>query len=429
VSHNETVSDKTKPLTSGPTAPETRPRSRWRRLWQVLILTLFAAIVWNYERIWAGATNWAARSALKSRDADRALKWLSMGGWLAPKNAEAAFLQARACRRLGEMQKVRECLELALHRGLDPRRIEREQWLAYAQTGQMHEAEPHIQELLSAPGDEASEICEAFVNGYYRLYQYAKAEPMLDAWQADLPSDPRPHEFRGIWYSFQRAWQDAIQSNRRALELDPGLGEVRLRLAEAYFQVHDYDAAEREFRAVLSKTPRSTEAQARLADVHLARGEKDAAEVLYNDVLAEQSLHEGAVTGKVQLEMDRSDYTAALAVLEPAVEAHPLNRRLQYMLGVCLKNLGRIQEAGPHLQFADESDAAMSRRTLLLDLIEKEPYNVELRYEFADLTRRYVSEDEGLRWLIAILQIDPTHQKTRDALKTLTGTKHPQPQG
>jgi hypothetical protein len=93
---------------------------------------------------------------------------------------------------------------------------------------------------------------------------------------------------------------------------------------------------------------------------------------------------------------------------------------MQYMLGVCLKNVGRVEDAAAHLKFADESDAAMSRRTLLLDLIEKEPFNVELRYEFADLTRRFVSEDEGLRWLIGILQIDPTHQKTREALKSYT---------
>ncbi len=68
---------------------------------------------------------------------------------------------------------------------------------------------------------------------------------------AELPNDPRR----------------AIESFRRALDLDREFVQARIGLARAYLALGDYDAAERQVRRALRQSPHNKEAEALLATI------------------------------------------------------------------------------------------------------------------------------------------------------------------
>ena len=142
--------------------------NRWRRFrWLIAIVAAFGLAALTRGLWWPLTFQSAARDALSKQEYDDALKSLDWATFLAPEDAETAFLRARAFRRMGRFQQSIAAIKRA--KQLHPRseRFQREEWLCQAHSGQLNRVSQHVPELLKDPRGE-SEDGEVAVQDFLR---------------------------------------------------------------------------------------------------------------------------------------------------------------------------------------------------------------------------------------------------------------------
>lgn len=359
---------------------------------------------------------WQARRALSNRNAEQATEFLKSAERLEPDNGEIHFLLARAYRRQGRFDLVRHEIERAWQCGHPTEILQREQWLALAQAGQMKEAEPHLQELLMNAGEDGPEICEAYVNGYLRLYRISPALRLLDAWQADFPDDPRPHFCRGVVWRHLRQRAKAAEEFNRALRIDPDDVESRLRLATVLAELHEFESAATEYAACLQQRPTDVGVLYGLAVCLRAEGKTAEAKTAFQRVLELAPDHFGAQFKMGQLALSENKVPEALDWLNAAVKQEPFNQAARYSLASALQANGQADAARPHFQYAAEADIKLEKVQLLMEVVAKQPDLVEPRHQVGAILLQYGSPAEAVGWLHSALQIDAGHEATHKLL-------------
>lgn len=331
-------------------------------------------------------------------------------------SSESSLLAARTLRLLGRMRESQERLQQATRLGADPTRVQREHWLCLAQSGQMSLAGPHLGELLLSPGDDAAEICEAFVAGYVVLQRYGDAQRLLDGWLADFPEDEQAWFFRGRIEATSDRPSEALQSFRKALEFNPARDDIRLHFAATLADVRDYPTAETEFARLLEAQPDSPAVLREWASLLTETGRsQEAAEVC-------RRLVDGALEDfDTELQLARllfqlGEYDEAHAQLERLHARSPRHKDVRFLLGSVLRQRNELAKAREHLRYAREAEAELARVTEQVRQLEQDPSDVDLRFSIAQSLLTYGREQEGADWLRTILDFQPDHQ---DALKGL----------
>ncbi len=356
-----------------------------------------------------------AERALRERNAEAALGWLeSIPEW--NRVGQTHLLFAKAYRRQGKLDLVREHLLTAWDQGVPVERLELEQWLTLAQSGQIQEAEPHLQQLLQDPGDDAPEICEALVAGYFRNYQIARAMPLLTAWEADFPDDPRPYELRGIWFQDAGRWKEAAATYEKALKRAPDLTRIRRGMAVCLRELHEYDKAETQFLQCLRETPDDSVLLVAWGELLLASGKIPEARSVLQQVLNSSSENTDAriAMGRVLL-MD-GDAKAAIELLEPLYDENPIDSEIQYSLASALQASGASEQAGELFRKVTAAEEQLRHRQELIDSLDHDPNQPEVRYEIAMISMNHVAPEEGLRWLLSVIDLNPRHTASHVAL-------------
>ena len=175
-------------------------RKRIFACWATIFLVAWFGPSWI-----ARGAQWQARQQLVARQPEKALRWLDLATAVVGANSDERFLRARAQRKLGRLDLAKSLLLHAFELGYPRDRLEREQWLCMAQTGQLRQAEPHLVQLLTDPQGDVEEICEAFVNGFGMNYRFDDALKVLDAWISDYGQDPYPYYLRGRIFRIQKS--------------------------------------------------------------------------------------------------------------------------------------------------------------------------------------------------------------------------------
>lgn len=396
--------------------PDSKPRPRRRSRLVVVGLILIVAGLASYPWVWQEYRMQQARSLLLRRDTPSARVWLDAALQRDPRRGEAHFLLARTSRREGQMDEVGEHLQRAWDVGYDRQRIEREQWLALAQTGQLDEAEPHRIELLADPRGDAVEICEAYVNGYLRAYRFQEALELLDAWQADFPEDAQPHYSRALVWSHLMRTADSVEEYELALQLDPNRIDARVQLANQLTSLHRYDEAGEHYRVCLEQDPKMTEARLGYAFCLLEQGEVERPERWFRETLEESPGNIRARVGLGTLAlMDGRDGEAA-EVLENVVRLEPTNRTARYKLASALQSLGRGEEAAGHFEYVSQANKGLARVQQLLESLRTNPDQIGPRLDIGKIILEYDSSSEGVAWIQSILEMDPQHAPAHQAL-------------
>ncbi len=103
---------------------------------------------------------------------------------------------------------------------MDEERLKREQWYAWAQSGQMRLVKDKLAPLTDEPHGEEAEICESFAVGYIRLRDFESALTLLQAWMLDFPKMPDRTLGLDRFFSELKDAEKAEASFRKALSLD-----------------------------------------------------------------------------------------------------------------------------------------------------------------------------------------------------------------
>jgi tetratricopeptide (TPR) repeat protein len=393
------------------------PSGRRHRLWRWLLVT--ALIVGAGVAVWAVTVEvalWRGAACLEAREHERAFAWLRFAARVSGERGELHYLLARCYRRLSRFAEVSVHLRRAQELGWDVSQLEREQWLALAQTGQFEAVNPHWAVLFEHPGSDGPELSKAFVTGCLGWFRVADARRVLEAWEADYPRDPEPHFQRGRLAETALDWAGAVQAYRRALELAPQRTDARLGLANALVKVGELQAADAEFRRVVEADPSNVPARVAVAQSAGKLGQPNEAKRLLHEILQTQPNYVDALLELGNLELRTGQVPEAQVHLRQAAELKPESREVLYAYGKALQAAGQTAAANQCFKFVDEATKPLAQLKKLLDRLLQDPENRDVRFQIASITWKYKSRDEGEKWFRSLLRINPQHQPTHAAL-------------
>jgi predicted Zn-dependent protease len=336
---------------------------------------------------------------------------------LDPKNSEVAFFLARVSRKLGDLDGVRKYLEESQSLGYsDQKRLEREWWLAIAASGRMADAEPRLAEMLMNPGEDGSEICDAFSKGYCLSLRFSEARRLLDAWSQEYPRDHRPYLRRAQIYAGDEKWGLAIKELREALQRAPHESSVQRELGRCLYKNEEMSEAAQQLQAVISREPSDVASLMTLAQIHFDQKEHRQALDELEKVIAMQPQDFPARLLMAKTHLAMGDAARAVAIAESLVSEWPEDFNAQYVLAQSLRSANRSEEAQRHFMIHGELNKNLARIEMLAREVKKHPSDPELRYELGVLLLRHVSRTEGAAWLESVFQYASTHTDAHRAL-------------
>jgi len=400
--------------------PKARLTRRTCLLFALLAIFVVIAVI---SRHWLAAIpNAQARKCLTRRDEEGALGWLEFSRRLSDHHPETEFLLGRVYRRQGKMDLVREHLLRAADLGWPREGVDREQWLALAQSGQMEAAEPHLVELLQDPRGDAAEICEAYVIGSMKMHYLGIAEKLLDVWIQDFPEDSRPYYLRGVMHRNASLFNKAERDLRRALDIEPGDSAAALSLAETLYEQGRAEQAVAFFQSAESGP---NEAAARIGRARCLRslGRPEEARRLLEGVLSSSRMNTEALVELARLDVEGGDHQAAIDRLGPVAEKEARNREFRFVLGTALRRVGRNEEARAHLEYTAEAGRELDRAARLILQVAKQPRDADLRQQIGRIHLDYGLRKDGVTWLESALECDPGHKPSHGALADYYGSK------
>lgn len=407
----------TRSQTEAPAAPAaSRPLLRRRSFRWVVLLGVLGLLLWQRHAWWSPLMQTQARRALERRDPDSAHRWLNAADWLVPEDGQTAFWRARVFRKQGHMEEVRRWLTLARGGGVSPQRIQREEWLAQAQSGQLRQAGPHLPRLLTDPDGDAADVCEAYVYGYIRTRRTGPALELIERWIADFPGDPWPFVLRGRLLKLLEQTGQAEEDLRRAHTLAPASAEIAVELADTLQRNGQPAEAEDLFLAAAADARFAGRARLGQARCRAMQGDAAGAEALLEDLLREspQQSEAWGELGRVRMESGRGE--AALTALREAAELSPRNLDVRYQLARALQSCGETQEAQEHFDYVRQAREALDEVQVLRDRIDRNSGDADARYRLGMLLMEYDDPEEAAVWLLGALEVEPAHAGAHAAL-------------
>lgn len=357
------------------------------------------------------------RTALDSREVSRAIQEFDVALSWDRANGETHFWLARAYRKSGDMNRVREHLQRAWTLNYSTDVIEREEWLAMAQSGQMREAHAQLSGLLLDPRDDGREICEAYVNGYFLACRFREALKLLEVWRQEYPDDSQPYLFEAQYFNSIGDHRAAADACRAGLEREPERHDLRLLLATHLVDLHEFAEAETWLRELLAQHGDQAAALAVWSDCLVSQGRIEEAEGVLARLL---ELDPDNVPGRIsaaQLDLDAGRTARALSRIQQVVDQQPYHIQARYLLATALQASGDREAASLEFRRAEVDDQAHRRVRVLWDaLVIDDPFNVDYRYEVGTLLMNHGSPDAAASWLHSVLEIDPYHTATHAAL-------------
>jgi predicted Zn-dependent protease len=358
-----------------------------------------------------------ARRALDRRDYDQARACLLRYLNARPKSAEAHLLLAQLDRRANNYQDAAKHLDACRRLGGPAEAIKLERALGAIQNGLWDVEQVKVcYEYLSRGDADEYLILEALSQGFLRIYRLDEALACLER-MLQLQPDSSFALRRRAWISSQTEQHEQAEADyRRALDVDPEDRAARLGLAEILLDVRqDGPAAAEQFERLWTAQQDSTIA------VGLARswrliGRTDRARSLLDDWLRRQPGDALALAERGQLALDANALKEAEALLRRAVTLAPYHRDANFTLYLCLTQQGRSDEADACKKRFEEAKNAREQIGVLTRKLRTSPADVDLRCQIAQLFLRYGAEDEGVRWLLTTLQMQPRHSATHRAL-------------
>lgn len=378
----------------------------------VCLLLLYAAIrhAVQFHRIYR------SRIELADHQPTKAIDWLIAAQDSAPDSAEVQFLLARAYRKLGQLELTRKHLKAAAKLDFSRDRLELEQTMALAQSGQLSESEQVLKARLPQAGPDAEEICEALVNGYLRNYQFASASRLLRAWEADFPNSPQPRYCRGLIWQQQLLNADAAKEFQAVLRLAPDRNDARLALADCLRYLHRYDEALGHYEKCLARDPDNVAIMTSEAFCLMNQGKPKKAKDLFLEAERRDANNIQAQLGLAKLALAENRSDEVIRRLGPLVDEYPRSHDMRNTLATALRIAGDVDRANAHFEYVRRANEAMGRVRALTEQLTEQPELVPVRFEIATLLMEYGSRAEAAAWLHSVLQFEPDN---RDAHRML----------
>lgn len=406
-------------------APEqVRGFRRWpSRLRLVVVVCFFGlASLWPF-----GTLDWIlcrrVESLLAARHYEEVESLIAWLRWTGSTRAELLFWEGRLSRKQAQGVEALKYLEAALAAGFDKERVRRELILLHAQAGNLSPVRREFEAMLASPGADASEICEAFVNGALIDGQTDLALAILPAWQLELPADPQPYYARGRVFEHRLDTVSAEREYRSAIERDGGHWPARFALGRLLLSQKKAADALVQFRAA-SRMRDNAAPQLQVAKCLRALGKADEARTILHsllkypaDVTAKSFKRVDEPYGGLPVELELGlmesslqNWTEALPWLERVLEDDPQLLEARYALAGTFRSLGRLDDAQREFAEVQRARTAVAEADQLVDELDRKPGPcVAERCRIGELFLKNESRLRGEFWLRDALNHDPNY--------------------
>lgn len=411
--------DRAETVSDGNKSRRLRFRLGRRRL--VLLLILVGVVIGTGIAIRPQVRAWyhrrAARQELQRYHNRQAIQHLLICRDIWPRDPETLLLSARAARRAkvyGDSERLlRSYLEV---RGRDEA-YTFEQILLAAEC-QVDENSVPCWKYIEEGRYDATLLMEALTRGYLRQYRLGLALNCLEHWKLEEPDNPQVYYFDGLFkLDYAHAASAAVDSYRRALELDADHEEARLGLAIALMHEKNYAEASEHLRRLLQGQPDSLRMQVGLAECLDGLGESAEAARLMDDVLAQEPEVAPALSLRGRIALNNGELAEAESWLRQAIRCDPKDQRALYSLVLCLEKTGQDEEARQRRQQLQQLEQDLNRFSQIVTKeLSERPTDPSLYCTLGEILLRSGKREEGMRWLQNALRVDPNYAPARKAL-------------
>jgi tetratricopeptide (TPR) repeat protein len=334
-----------------------------------------------------------------------------------PGSPEVHLLAARAARLngdiLGAEAHLKRCMQLQRGAAED---TQLEYLLLRVQTGEEEEVARDLFRLVDGKHPQTPLILETVARAYMQRLRYGPAYSCLERWMKEVPGAAKPYHWRSWVQERMDNPKEAMKDYLKALELDPDLAAVRLRVAEMLLEDNQPGPALVHLERLRKLQPDSPEVLARLGQCRLLQGEQKEARKLLEAAVQKLPNDVPVLLHLGKLEMDDNPVRAE-EWLRRAQKVDPMDTEVQFNLANALQLQGRREEAAATLERCEKLKAVLKRANLLLKeearASSKDPLPPT---EVGSLLVEIGSERQGVYWLEQALQRDPNYQPAHRAL-------------
>jgi tetratricopeptide (TPR) repeat protein len=380
----------------------------------VLIAVSAAAGTYGYAvREWR-----RAEAAVRDGRPDEANKHLGICLRLWPDSPEVHQLAARAARQSGDFVTAESHLNtcLRLENGASEN-TQLEFLLMRGQSGEIDEVAPLLMDYVERQHPDTKLILETIALVYIYHLRYGPAFYYLKRWIEHAPESAKAHHYRGWVLERMDQPKGALESYLHALELDPNLDRVRLRVAEMYLEEKQPLSALPHLKILLDRNPDRPESLARMGQCKFLQGEPIEARRLLERALPDMPKDSAVLLYLARLDMAEQQPVRAEERLRKALELDPSDTEAQFGLVTALQLQKRDAEAAAALAEYDRQRAQVERANKLLqEEARRQSRDPQSAYEIGALLLSIGHDRQGLHWMDEALNRDPNHRPTHQAL-------------
>jgi Tfp pilus assembly protein PilF len=365
---------------------------------------------------WASYHEQAGRKALADGDFAGAEKHFecSLRLWLW--SADLRLQAARAARMAGAYDRARDYLRASHIYGGAEDVLAIEHRLIRAQQGDLEEVESALLTDVWNDHPESVTILEVLVPLYVKNYRLGPAGQCIERWLAREPDRVEPWLYRARVCEYLHQDEEALESYRRVVEIQPDNDEARFVVAGLLIARNRTDEALEQFEWLRSRLGENPRVLVGMACCRRASSHPDEARALLDQALAQAPANPTALAERARLAAESESPAEAEKWFRKAVEAQPRDRDANYGLYQALQRLGKREEAAAVRTRLDRIDADLDELKHLTGEIAERPHDPEPRYKAGQVFLRSGQETEALRWLASALQEDPGHAPTHRLL-------------
>ncbi len=258
-------------------------------------------------------------------------------------------------------------------------------------------------------------ILEALAFGNIQVYRLKEGEACLQRLLELEPENILALHHLGIVYETLHRDDDALPLYERALKIQPENYRIRLQLARALLRQKKIAEAVRQFEQILPDH-RERAVLLGLARCRDQQGLPDQARQLLEELIEKHPQDVEALILRGKLDMEAGRKADAEVWFQRAHAAHPNHYEATFQLAQCLLGQGKKKEAEPYQRQVAQIDAYRRQLDKLRKQSLENPGDLMPRYEAGLLALKNGDEEEGIRWLRGILNLDPRHKDTHAAL-------------
>ncbi len=237
------------------------------------------------------------------------------------------------------------------------------------------------------------------------------------------------------WYTLGKEYGDAHMSDRavaameRAVKLDPRRAEFWSDLGQLYLHYSRLDQAEQALKKARGLAPGDAATEYWLGSVYLQKGPGKEAQRLAEEHL-QAALERDRSVPEFRLALGelyerRRDWSRAVDQFRTVQRLDPSSSRCLYHLGLCLTNLGKVEEGRRYMKAFQELVAAKQEIEGLENRWRSDPRNGTVVLRLARAYRKYGNDESALIFYRRYLDLQPKDRAVREEAKRLVAQLKP----